>query len=88
MKISNQLSEDSGRTTGSEIFTMTRKTALKAFFALLASRAVAQQSITFDIEKLNENLTYHFAAKRLTIQIDGRSVTFTAKELADALEAK
>ncbi len=38
--------------------------------------------------KPTEEMTFSFDLKRITILIDGRRVTFTAKELADALEAK
>ncbi len=69
---------------------MTRKTAIQAFFAIITARAVASdsQSLRGMAVTYPKEMAYLFTHNSITIKIDGRTATFTAKELADALGAK
>ena len=68
---------------------MNRRKALILFFTILASRLKGQDFVTGGslVVPNADNLRYVFEAKKLTIQIDGRTASFTAAEIADALGA-
>lgn len=69
---------------------MNRRTAILAVLATITSAVRAQHESSLRISeiKIPEKGTFWFGYKEMEINIDGRTVTLTAKEIADALGAK